>query len=330
VTLIIGDNCSVNQSMANILDCKFVGCSAHRFALGVSDFLERHEQVINQVHILMIRLKTPKFSSLCRELGMKRPILRNKTRWSSTYAMMERYVQLSDSLDPRDPELADVLPDARQHRKIVELVEILKNLDHVTKILQTDSILLADIRTIFDKVISDYPGEQYEDLVKRLKIDADIIANPRFESAVAKVQDNNEQALTQEEKIELIPFLKEQVPEAEGEASTEIKGDNDISRVFQAVKKRRLTRASSSSNYQDLSFITGTSVECERFLSGAGYAYNSKRMRLDPVNLEMQMFLRYNKECWDEQTMYQVMRLHHSEKNRKFRATSGEGAEIVE
>ena len=51
VVCIIGDNCSTNKSVANILGVPLVGCSSHRFNLAVNFFLKDFENVLDKVYI---------------------------------------------------------------------------------------------------------------------------------------------------------------------------------------------------------------------------------------------------------------------------------------
>jgi hypothetical protein len=53
VVCIIGDNCSTNKSVANILGVPLVGCSSHRFNLAVNFFLKDFENILNKVCILL-------------------------------------------------------------------------------------------------------------------------------------------------------------------------------------------------------------------------------------------------------------------------------------
>ena len=42
------------------------------------------------------------------------------------------------------------------------------------------------------------------------------------------------------------------------------------------------------------------------FFSTAGYAFNEHRQNLTPMNLEMQLFLRMNKDFWDTELVTQI------------------------
>ncbi|RHY87890.1 hypothetical protein DYB35_009131 [Aphanomyces astaci] len=59
VTLLVGDNCAVNQCMARIIMCApLVGCASHRFNLAVRQFLENHEFTLDSIDAVMLRCLT--------------------------------------------------------------------------------------------------------------------------------------------------------------------------------------------------------------------------------------------------------------------------------
>ena len=73
------------------------------------------------------------------------------------------------------------------------------------------------------------------------------------------------------------------------------------------LKKRKLnTNVSSKTVFLKSRFIRPTSNVLERFFSSAGVAYNDFRQGLSPVNLEMQLFLKFNSDLWDVETVSQL------------------------
>ena len=49
VICIVGDNCNVNKSLADILGVPLVGCAAHRFNLAVQEYLTKYDALLNKV-----------------------------------------------------------------------------------------------------------------------------------------------------------------------------------------------------------------------------------------------------------------------------------------
>ena len=59
--------------------------------------------------------------------------------------------------------------------------------------------------------------------------------------------------------------------------------------------------------YVDTRFILPTSNILERFFSCAGTAASDLRLRLSPVNLEEQLYLKINHRFWDLKTVNELL-----------------------
>ncbi|KAE9056617.1 hypothetical protein PF010_g31698 [Phytophthora fragariae] len=70
--------------------------------------------------------------------------------------MIDRYFSIYAKLDRVDDELADFIPTPRENFRLKELYEDLKNLESVSKKLQTSSVSLLDVRMLFDHVMKHY------------------------------------------------------------------------------------------------------------------------------------------------------------------------------
>src|SRR3954468_6892249 len=67
VACLIGDNCSVNQSLTKKSKCYLVGCPSHRLNLGVQNFLRNYSDIIDSVRAVMIALRTIKLRVALRK-----------------------------------------------------------------------------------------------------------------------------------------------------------------------------------------------------------------------------------------------------------------------
>ena len=140
---------------------------------------------------------------------------------------------------------------------------------------------LSKARILFDALIIKYPlCKEY------LASDAAIVKSPAFESGVCKVLSNQEK-LTSVEKLVLLPFEKEQ--DAVGE---------EASFAERVLKKPRMNL------YEDLRYIPPTSNHAERFFSAAKLHVPSLRQSMLPKNLEMLLFLKYNRSFWNIELFY--------------------------
>lgn len=91
---LVGDNCAVNKRLADLLGVPLVGCTSHRLNLAVRDFLEPSEDDLEAVQQLMRKLRTLKQAAKLRTKTPLRAVLRQDTRWSSTFSMLKRVLSL--------------------------------------------------------------------------------------------------------------------------------------------------------------------------------------------------------------------------------------------
>ncbi|EGZ06338.1 hypothetical protein PHYSODRAFT_341604 [Phytophthora sojae] len=130
--------------------------------------------------------------------------------------MLDRYVRLLEFIDPKD--------DARA-QKLKGLLEDLKQFESVSKRLQSESVSLWEVRVMFDALITEKPA-----LKQYLGPRADIVASPDFESACVTIQQDNQHALSRQEKMAVRPFVvntssctNEGEPEEQGTAERVLK-----------------------------------------------------------------------------------------------------------
>lgn len=91
VVSITADNCNLNPATCNLLNIKMVGCKSHLLNLFIRKYFLDKEQLFTKVHQLMLLFKNKrKYSTLLSQLTPLKAKIRNVTRWSSTYRMMER------------------------------------------------------------------------------------------------------------------------------------------------------------------------------------------------------------------------------------------------
>ncbi|ETO82003.1 hypothetical protein F444_03769 [Phytophthora nicotianae P1976] len=191
VTFIVGDNCNTNQKIATLLGVPLVGCASHRFNLAINPFHAEYEAELATVNDLMIQLRHCNNAARLGELTDLQPVKRNATRWSSTYAMVDRYVRIRDAI--RQVEAAeDYVPSGVSHKKLVTLLAELEKHDTVCTALQHERTTLADVRLLFDKVIAYYPI-----MADHLRASAKIVHSPTFESALVKIGNGDTLATTE-------------------------------------------------------------------------------------------------------------------------------------
>lgn len=79
----------------------------------------------------------------------------------------------------------------------------MEGLDNFTKALQSDTVSIAEENSIFDKVITNFPCTK-----RRLSLDAEILHNPSFEAAVAKIKSGRSLYISIEESSRVFHFKK--------------------------------------------------------------------------------------------------------------------------
>ena len=82
VSAIVGDICTVNKALANMVTPEFVGCSTHRFKMSVQDVINANETLINLVNRLMKILKSLVPAAKLRKLTSLCAVTKEGTRCS--------------------------------------------------------------------------------------------------------------------------------------------------------------------------------------------------------------------------------------------------------
>ncbi|KAE8952571.1 hypothetical protein PR001_g33236, partial [Phytophthora rubi] len=140
----LSDNCSVNKRLATIMQVPLVGCASHRLNLAVRHHLEQYEEDSAIVQALMVKLRTLKQSAKLRLKTPLRPVIRQDTRWGSTFAMVHRYHELIKFMDADDDDIMELLPSPACNRRLKTLYAELKDIESVSKALQANDITLLD------------------------------------------------------------------------------------------------------------------------------------------------------------------------------------------
>ena len=111
------------------------------------------------------------------DLKNLRPVMRNDTRWSSTFEMLLRYFELKDFLDHTDPDLAVHIPSASEE---LEDFDELKKFDSVSRVLQAKDSNKLQSRVLFSQ--AKYFLNQYRKkmLPMHLKFQLFLMINEHF------------------------------------------------------------------------------------------------------------------------------------------------------
>ncbi|POM73738.1 Hypothetical protein PHPALM_9386 [Phytophthora palmivora] len=252
-----------------------ISCTSHRFNLAVQAMLLRHhEKILTKVHQLMTKLNTIKNYHRLREDALML-VCRNAIRWGSTHAMVARYFRVYDKLDGVDEGIADLIPTAREHLRLKALNEDIKNLESISRKLQTEKgVTLQDVRTLFDHVITHY---------------REMGSTLNFENGVVKVLAGREQSLSRGERAAVGKLLRPIDPIEYGTVDDD--NENDSKRPFADMTLHKRT---APIRHIDLSWVPPTSNDVERLFSRTGIMFSRLRRSLNPTTLETMLFLQYN------------------------------------
>ncbi|KAG3071295.1 hypothetical protein PC121_g9308 [Phytophthora cactorum] len=214
-----------------------------------------------RIHALMKHLSTIKCRAPLRKVTPLAPVMRNMTRWSSVFGMVERYNKLHPALLAMDHAsmakhgIAHFLLTEEESTQAKELLENLFDFQEVSEARQDPTLTLVGVRRAFDWVVRQYPP-----MKERLASDAAVQeACKGFKCGAA-------------------------------DPPTE-KATRSVS-VFQKVTPAR-------TKYMEVAWMLPTSNECERYFSQAKMVYTDMRKSMDVNTIEVLMFLACNRDSWD-------------------------------
>ncbi|POM67895.1 Hypothetical protein PHPALM_16014 [Phytophthora palmivora] len=282
-------------AMAPIIDDGTLQLPIHRLNLVVKAFMNDWETLLDKVQALMCKLRGLNASAMLRKKTELRSVLRQATRWSSTYCMLQRFFKIKEVIDTEDDAIAELMPTKREENKLQQLLEQLKNFESASKKLQSeDGVSLLDVRDLFDELIGLHPA-----LAKSLGAKAKIVKSPVFESACVDVLMGKAKHLSRQQRAALSAFAVDADDEPDQESKK-------LGFADRALKERKIAREQLK-EYPDVQYIPPTSNVCERFFSKTKHTLGYCRTGMLPVHLEMVLFLKANRRFWNSNTVMKVV-----------------------
>ena len=130
-------------------------------------------------------------------------------------------------------------------------------------------------------------------------INAAIVHDRAFESAMAKLQGPTEAALTAVER-EAAKIFKETAGDASTEPHEARKNESYAQKVLrEATEKRTSKKKSKNAEYRSVLHVCSNSNICERLFSGNKLVMSDQRKCMDPSTLETVTVLDENSDLWD-------------------------------
>ena len=173
-----------------------------------------------------------------------------------------------------------------------DLEVLFKNLEDfhsVSKALQENNVTLAQARSLFDALLVKHQGLQ-----SYLGLASGAISRfPLFEKALLKR--NLGETLSDDEKSALGKL---------GTTDIEI-AENEV--IGNSFAQEILNRCSKKAKIDTLKWVKPTSNVPERLFSVVRGVFTDYRKKTTPVNLESQVFLKSNKNFWNELTVSHIV-----------------------
>jgi len=330
VVCFVADNCATNQAISKRWGIPMVGCASHRFNLAVKHWISEQFQVdgrghktylsdaLDKLSILMgkacnlkaaAQLRELTFDAHGREYAAKKE---NATRWTSCMVMVDRYLKIRDQLRVVDA-LDDYQLSKAEHKIIYEIAKPnFTILIQLTKSLQFATMDLLFVREEFDLILGD---DDFKCMEKYLAPDADIVANPAFESGLIKIMRGDTLSVAEAHACR---FLKKKNSDQLDDTEEDDEDPEELStleKLQRHRKKHKTHRSASPSSTANKAYIdvfklvSPTSNTCERLFSEAKYILVPHRRGMSPITFESLIYLKKNKKYWGVTTVAKAMKM---------------------
>ena len=238
--------------------------------------------------------------------GDIKPERRTKVKWASLFKMLKKWGKLKIPIERKRndfPEsVTEKIPNVTETVLLESITISLADFESVSKALQLGGdrrLSRYDMRGLFDKLCEAY--ETNDRLMPHLLADGQIVNNKHFENAIVKIQGRREDTLSNQEKNAVKVFKKVSgtTPASGGATEQTLSFAERSLAESQAAKKARTDKSA----YRSLAHVSSTSLICERLFSRAKLIMSHLRAHMDPDSLAMLLFLKVNKNFWNDATI---------------------------
>ncbi|ETO65693.1 hypothetical protein F444_17046 [Phytophthora nicotianae P1976] len=115
---LVADNCSVNRRLATLMGVPLVGCASEPVSPTRTGRLRRRAGHSAEAHA-QASYSDAISQTTFRAKTQLRPVIRQDTRWRSTFSMIKHYFDLLEFIDAIDDELEDLMPSPAQNKTAV-------------------------------------------------------------------------------------------------------------------------------------------------------------------------------------------------------------------
>lgn len=324
----IADKCAMNKRMARQLRVAHVSCMSNKQNLEVKNMvldMPELDDTIPTVQETMLNCKrSVRNRAMLRNLMQLARIFHNKIRWSGTFQMLRRLIDIrSELLAVPDSSGATVTIDRREvfRNRAERYVKMLKEIDIVTKMLQKPKVSLSDCRLYIDTLWEIVQrNRSNQDTLwwgcklrdRYIAIDSSLAPSSMFEHGVIKIQSGEASILIEFEK-EACKTLRV-LNTSDGAQAQIVSALDRIS-----AKKRRCENI--SSRYINCNFVIESAASVERLWSIIVNILSDNRT---PLLLESIVFLKINKSYWDLSLIREALNISRNDRVRSLMVEENE------
>jgi len=250
VMIIIADNTAVNPSISRRIRKPMIGCQSHVLNLAVKEYVKEHQPLLQKMNELCKTFRLAKNRGRLREAGCDTAPKMIGHKWEALYCMLQTYF---DVVGRHIEELVRANPSNNygnehsftptERATLLRLKDDLAYFHSVSIALQSRDTNLYDVRILFDRLLKKFGN--IEEL-HHLTDDDNIVHYEIFSKALVKLQSDKSHLLTEEEKLEMIPFLMlnddandEEDEGAESQSEDEDEADDRLSALYLKGKSKR-------------------------------------------------------------------------------------------
>jgi hypothetical protein len=203
-----------------------------------------------------------------------------------------------------------------QHLKCFEKVN--KALQGQGKTKETPLLTIAQCRKVLDCLVERFPDHPFT----KITSNSTLVTHPVWESAIIKLQNNQEDRLTTAEKLQVKRYLHVHptavaVDTDEDDDSGDGDGAFDILEKLEAQEKEVVSSRLNKTKYRSTKHALSTSVCVECLFSRAKLVMNDKRRGMSPYHLELLLFLHSNKDLWGDTDVHQCMKESEADEEKE-------------
>lgn len=260
--------------------------------------------------------------AMLRNLTALVPIVECRIRWSGKYLMLERFGRIYDSLGQvAEDERSAVAMNLSSSFKstCISYEKQLKQIDRITKYLQTEYLSVSDCWTALDKLTSkvaskksDEDSSYYQCMLgsSHISKSSSLVRDKAFLNGIIKIQRGNIDELTASEKR----ACKKLLIESDSEPVIPDNGTSDEDDIIKEIVSEKEKHTCQDGKYMNAKFIIGSVAIVERLWSVLRKMLPEHRKRSPQMLVEALLFLKVNSKYWSLDLVCQAMRKVKSDK----------------